>query len=245
VTEAAVLSGAHDIIASTKGLVVADFGPRNIERLLSFREAAWANGRRLAVTVKDAYLLLALRAAGEKGVPDVFSDERMVVYVEQKATRPAWEKRLIDDIRAGAEGRAVTARDVSADPGEYVVCLSFYDLSELVDLRPAGGTYIYSSSEAFNEEMHTDMDRLRNWVSHFGMEFAGDPGDRAGWGRAPGLHASGHIHGPGLIELVTTIKPRILIPVHTDQTTFFVHNFRDIERGTKLRLPRTGQTIEV
>jgi ribonuclease J len=42
--------------------VVADFGPRNVERLLTFLEIARRTGRRLAVTDKDAYLLTAMHA---------------------------------------------------------------------------------------------------------------------------------------------------------------------------------------
>ncbi|EQD54994.1 beta-lactamase domain protein, partial [mine drainage metagenome] len=44
-------------------LVVADFGPRNVERLRRFRRIALATGRQLVVTPKDAFLLHLLHAS--------------------------------------------------------------------------------------------------------------------------------------------------------------------------------------
>jgi ribonuclease J len=214
----------------------------NIERLLSFLRAAGEAGRRLVVTLKDAYLLEALHAAGESDVPSPLEDEGFALYVEAKIRRDVWEKVLIERYQERCRDRVVTAHDVSRNQGDYVLCFSYYDLHELIDIQPSGGTYIYSSSEAFNEEMHMDLDRLRNWISHFNLRLAGDPGDREGRGREPGFHASGHIHGPGLVELVETIKPRVLIPVHTENRRFFKKHF-----AGKLRLlfPGPGETIQL
>ena len=54
-----------------------------------------------------------------------------------------------------------------------------------------------------------------------------------------GLHASGHITGPDLLELVSTIAPRFVIPVHTENPAFFEKN---IEPG-QLCLPTKGTPI--
>lgn len=85
-----------------------------------------------------------------------------------------------------------------------------------------------------------DLDKLRNWIRRFGMRFIGDPGLRDGSGRERGFHASGHINGPGLIELIEEINPQYLIPVHTEQPGFFKERF-----GGKFNLliPSTGSTI--
>lgn len=81
-TEEQVYGRAAEVVAKSEGLVIADFGPRNVERLLTFLRCAEGAGRRLAVTAKDAYLLEALRAAGEPEVPDPLSDDRFALYVD-------------------------------------------------------------------------------------------------------------------------------------------------------------------
>ncbi|NPV70203.1 MAG: exonuclease [Firmicutes bacterium] len=240
VSEDEVHANVLDAVRRSGGLIIADFGPRNVERLLAFLQVATECGRRLVVSAKDAYLLRALSLTGEDGVPDPYTDERISVYVETKSLKAAWEKRLLE-CYATSPGRLVDCGTVSRAPSEFILCFSYYDLNELLDIQPRGGTYIYSSSEAFNEEMHMDMDRLRNWLAHFDIDLVGDPGDREGVGRERGFHASGHIHGQGIVELVERMKPRVLVPVHTETPGFFAEHFSGRYR---LVVPGMGDTVE-
>ncbi|MDH7577136.1 MAG: exonuclease [Bacillota bacterium] len=238
VYEEEVADRAREVIRRAEGLVLADFGPRNIERLLSFRGAAKDAGRRLGITTKDAYLLEALATAGGE-VPDPLADDAFALYVDLKAVRPLWERELLERYRSRCPERVVDAGAVSRDQGAYVLCFSYYDFHKLLDIMPGSGVYIYSSSEAFNEEMHIDLDRLRAWLRYFNLSFVGDPGDREGRGREPGFHASGHIHGPGLVELVEAVGPQVLIPVHSEDRRFF-EQFRGLVR---LVVPEHGETV--
>ena len=95
VTEEEVGANCFDVVKRGSGLVVADFGPRNVERLLSFLEIAGETDRLLVLTPKDVYLLEALRAAGEPGVPDPYADGRITLYVRPKAVRQKWEDALL------------------------------------------------------------------------------------------------------------------------------------------------------
>jgi len=77
--------------------------------------------------------------------------------------------------------------------------------------------YIYSSSEAYSEEQKVDHERLAAWLEHFG---------HAGVGGLPGaergpFHASGHIDGPGMEQVIETIKPERMLPVHTQKVGWF------------------------
>ncbi len=239
VSEEDVFENALKAVRKAESLVIADFGPRNIERLLSFLEIAGECGRRLAVSSKDAYLLHALSISGEASVPDPFTDDRFVLYVEARSLKSAWEKTLLESYSA-VGGKTIDHSAVSKRPGEFILCFSYYDLNELLDIQPDGGTYVYSSSESYNEEMHMDMDKLRNWIRHFGLRLVGDPGARDGAGRERGFHASGHINGPGIVELVREIHPEYLIPVHTEQPGFFTERFKGEMR---LVIPSMGGAI--
>ena len=237
VTEEEVRANACEEVRRARGLVVADFGPRNVERLCSILEAAREAGRRLAVLPKDAYLLEALSKAGGPEVPDPLQEEGMVLYVEAKVRREKWEKELVAHWRERAPERVITAREVNREPDGYVLCFSYYDLNELIDIGVYRGRYIYSSCEPFNEEMRIDFERLRNWVRHFGLEFLGAEGS----GESPRFHASGHIHGPGIEELVATVRPAVLIPVHTESRDFFAR----FAGRCRLIYPEKGERVAV
>ena len=67
-----------------------------------------------------------------------------------------------------------------------------------------GGTYIYSASEAYDEEQRIDHQRLVNWLTHFGLKMVGGlPGAEKG-----PYHASGHIDGPALEGLIDADRGR-------------------------------------
>ncbi|MGI6486059.1 MAG: exonuclease [Tepidanaerobacteraceae bacterium] len=233
VTEEEVASNCFDVVEKAEGLVVADFGPRNIERLLSFLDVAENTGRRLVLTAKDIYLLEALASAGEGGIPDPHRDDGILLYLRPKALTKKWE----DALNARFDtAKMVSAEDIRKDPGSYILCFSYYDFHAFLDIRPGGGTYIYSSSEAFDEEMLIDHQRIKNWIDHFGFELYG----RLGRNREKsGFHASGHIHGPGIEEMVETIKPEVLIPVHTQDGEFFSR----FEGLCKVIWPERGKAI--
>jgi ribonuclease J len=239
-TEEVVMENASRKMKEAHGhLVVADFGPRNLERLLTFRQVASNCGRKLAIFSKDAYLLQSLHYVMHE-VPDPADDDTTVVYREVKDAAK-WEEELFQ--RYGERGKVVQPGDIKRDEGQYVLCLSFWDINELVDIRPSpGGMYIYSSSEAFTEEQRIDVKRLRQWLNHFGMIPVGLPLVESG--KAPenesGFHASGHASGADLIDIIETIQPRIVIPVHTTNPKLFTKLLSD---RVKVIIPEKGETI--
>ncbi len=137
-SEEAVFEACLEAVRGAGGeLVVADFGPRNVERLLAFLEIARRSGRRLAITDKDAYLLWAMHAV-DPTIPTPAGEAALVVY-RRALLRP---DRWVELVREWFPGQ-VTAADVHSSPGEYILCFSFFDVTELVDIDPDGGIWIY------------------------------------------------------------------------------------------------------
>jgi ribonuclease J len=102
------------------------------------------------------------------------------------------------------------------------MAFSFFDLKHLLDIMPDGGIYIYSSSEAFSEEQEIDIRRLKNWLDFFKIEPVGfTVSDEDEIDFIKGYHASGHISGGELIEVINSVKSKILIPVHTEKPELF------------------------
>ena len=220
-SEAEVYEHALQAVHEHAGrLVIADFGPRNIERLESFLRIAEETGRRLLVLAKDAYLLAALAAAGPEF--DHLRHPGLGIFDEVKVESRPWEGRL----RERYAKRLVRLEEVHRSPGDFILAFSYWDLKHLLDLSPQGGLYIYSSSESYTEEQEIDLRRLWNWLKFFHFEVMGFylEGERPVF--PEGLHASGHASGEDLLWMTKEIRPKLLLPVHTEHPEFFHKGLR-------------------
>lgn len=150
---------------------------------------------------------------------------------------------ILDNTGYGESQRGcVRPLELKTSGADYILCFSFWDINEVIEIDPEpGAVYIYSSSEAFDEEQKFNIVRLRNWLNLFQMQPVGIP--NAETGKVPdaekGFHASGHITGPDLLELIDTINPQFVIPVHTNNPEFFSKNIKPRE----LRPPTRGIPI--
>jgi len=237
-----ILEKAKGYISSARSkLVIADFAARDIERLQTFLRIAEDTGRQLVILSKDAYLLDALSLLSD-GIPNLSAHESLRLYKELKGSVSPWERRLFESY----QGKIVKAEDVRKSPSEFILCFSFFDLDELPSIVPAGGVYIYSSSEAFDEERQMDMDRLHNWLNHFEIEGVGLPRRELDGKPLPeerGLHASGHASGPELIDFVKGVRPKMVIPIHTQRPDIFEQELAGT--GIAVHVPRVGEPIPI
>ncbi|MFZ5768633.1 MAG: MBL fold metallo-hydrolase [Bacillota bacterium] len=250
VTEGEVAERCLQAVRAAAGrIVVADFGPRNVERLNTFGEIARLTGRRLLVQPKDAYLLAAIRLTAPGAVPDPAEETWLAVYDDPKGRQGRWEQVTRDKHGASLVG----PREVKDSPGEYILALSLWDVADLLDVEHLlggvpGGVYIYSNSQAYDDEQRVDLVRLWNWIRRFGMEPVGltlARRDRLGKPSrvetVPGYHASGHASGQELLEAVTAIRPKYLIPVHTERPRWWARSLT--HTGIRVRIPAYGRPI--
>jgi len=164
-SEAEVKNKLNRIVGQTSGLVLADFAYADVDRLNSFCRTAKRNGRCLAVSLRQAYMLKALRKDKHIKVPSL-GDESLLIFRKSKKKYRKWEKQIIEE----HSGKIVDVFEVSKRQREIVLAMSFYDLEELVEINlKAGSCYVLSVSEPFNEEMEIDFERLVNWLRHYGL----------------------------------------------------------------------------
>jgi ribonuclease J len=232
-------------IVSAKGLVIADFSPRDVDRLLTFLQIALETGRKLAILPKDAYLLKTMRLL-EPETPDIAQDDSIVIYQKTIASKSPdhWMRNICKEYR----NKVVVASDLNGAQGSFILCFSFWDLNELPSIQPAPGSlYVFSSSEPHDEEQEIDFRRLHRWLAHFGLQGFGLPVETNGEWQIPeaqrGLHASGHACGPDLLEIARQIKPEVLIPVHSEHPEFYTENLANT--GIKVMLPNPLGTLEI
>jgi ribonuclease J len=215
IEEPAVHEASEAVVRREKGLVVADFSARNIERLRTFRDISRAVGRRFVVTTKDAYLLQQMHVV-DSAIPSP-AEDGIAILMAPRGTRHKWEQDLLE--RYG--GHIVDAAEVRKVPAGHLLALSYWDMGALIDLEPSSGTYIYSSSEAYDEEQAFDHRRLENWLDTFGLtKVGGLPGAEQG-----PFHASGHIDGKGMERVIETINPARILPVHTQKLGWFAERW--------------------
>ncbi len=238
-SEDEALGNCLKIVTQADGLVVADFGARNVERLTSFYEIARQTSRKLVIMGKDAYLLDAMHLASDK-VPNIGDVPEILIYKDFKSKRPSWEA----EIHRNYSDKIISPLDVRENSHNLILCFSYWDANDLIDIDHHGGTYIYSSSEVFDEGGEKDMRRLANWVDLFGMKGIGLPREKLNWEipeNEKGYHSSGHACGEDLLDMIRRINPKILIPIHTEDPGYFIENLRG--SGIDVRVPIEGEMM--
>ncbi|MFQ6134346.1 MAG: MBL fold metallo-hydrolase [Nitrososphaerales archaeon] len=196
-SEAEVVSKLSNIVKNTSGLVLADFSQTDTDRLTSFLQAASKNGRRLALSTRQAYLLSRLRGDPHLGVPDI-GGEDILIFRKSKKRYMKWEQSLLE------LPNVVDSSKIAGMQSEVVLVTSFYDFEELVEIDPVSGSvFILSASEPFNEEMQIDFERLKAWLDHYGVP-------------QYHVHVSGHIMPLQLRQMLEYISPKKVYPIHTE-----------------------------
>lgn len=222
ITEATNMTGAtvssegeverklNQIVEHTDGIVLAEFASTDVDRLNSFHRVAKENGRCLAVSLRQAYLMDALRSDKGLSIPSL-EDENLLIFrkskkpVEGKERLRGWEKQLLEQYH----GKIVDSEQVSKQQCKIILTMSFYDLEQLVEIQPKPGScYISSSSEPFNEEMEIDFEKLVNWLRHYGLP-------------QYHVHVSGHIMPLQLKSIMEKIGAEKIFPVHTENAELF------------------------
>jgi len=210
-SEKLVAESAHNVISKCEHLVVVDFAYKDLDRFMTFYNLAKENDRKIVISKRHAYLLKELQnvPALKDSIPEI-NDTSILIYKDRKETGryeksdyESWEDEFLD------MENAVKADWIHENQAEAIVCLSFWDMNELIDIAPnPGSIYVHSTSEPHNEEQVIDEQRLNNWIDFFGL-------------KKHHFHCSGHADGNEIREMIQTINPKELIPIHTQQPELF------------------------
>ncbi len=190
-------------------LSIVDFNFKDVDRFTTFYKIVKDLGKILVINFKHACFLEQYCSDKKLQVPPItdphialFKPKRLTgTYIPEDYTDTYIKKRL-------HYPNIITAADIMKNPSKYILVLNFWYFSDLIDLKPKNGLYIHSLSEPFNEEMEISYDRMRNWLSHFDIEYFQS-------------HCSGHINGDNLKELIRTVHPKTLYPIHTEHALLF------------------------
>jgi len=227
-------------IDSSKKLVLVYYPQRDTSRILTLSRAAKACDRKLLINPKQAFYLDMLKNISSLHLPNA-NDVDILLPKKSWGVwgNPAFEEKIQKQDYTNAFPRVVrdfifdgrlllTPEEVAKAQEEYVVTCGFYEINLLHDLAPEKGScYIWSRSEPFDDEGRFELERVKRWLSHFGL---GDP---------ISLHCSGHLSGPETKNLIEKAQPEIVIPIHTERPGEFKawhSDVRVLDKNGVLRL---------
>lgn len=300
ITEQDIFDEMTKDIAKADGLVLINFGWKDLTRFLTVYNASLTNNRTLLISYKLAYLLYEMHVAFPEEYKDPRTMPNLKVYLQRegdllyskqdyskdkskmgylsfhgrnlaKSDRnmvriaeflgiggevgndknpllnedPTCDYKEVYDLAVNHLSNGVRAYQIRANPKDYVVMFSFWDLNELFDLLPIDSKhntrYICASTEPFCEEMEIDEDKFMSWFDYFRIqydwEYADDKKEQKIFTRR---HVSGHACQKELTELINAIKPKTIIPIHTTSVSVFTQLFKD-----SVVQPSYGVPIEI
>jgi len=196
-------------LSKNKNLSIVDFNFKDVDRFTTFYKIAKYLGKKFVISFKHACYLERYHKDKKIKSPDsrdggiqILKPKRLTgTYIDEDYTDWYIKRRL-------KYPNIITAEEITKNPSKYMVVLNFWYFNMLVDLKPYGGVYIHSLSEPFNEEMEISYDRMINWINNFDLRFVQS-------------HCSGHINGHDLKQLIKTVNPKKLYPIHTEHPDMF------------------------
>ncbi|NYT18458.1 MAG: MBL fold metallo-hydrolase [Methanobacteriales archaeon] len=231
---------AEEVLQDFKGLVVVNYPVRDLDRLLTFYQVARNTDRQLVVSLKQAYILDLFQGRGYPELDDVLvyqpkkgwgmvtkntyacQDDEWVCTSDldpeliQRDYRN-WEREFLD------QDYTINYQDLQENPEEYLFRCDFFELKELIDIKPEKGIYLKSMTEPFDEEMEVNEEKVRSWLKLFNLPLL------------KGFHASGHANGEEILDMIREINPEEVYPIHTEGK----EQFKVLEEdGIRVRYPK-------
>ncbi len=103
--------------------------------------------------------------------------------------------------------KGVLAGEIAAHPDHYVLQLDYYHLTQLLDIAPKGGIFIYGGYNAYDLDEMAEKARIENYLKVFGI-------------KSLVMHVSGHALGDDLRGIIRHLKPKYVIPIHLGNESY-------------------------
>ena len=223
---------AYDLISQYNGLVVVNFPLRDLDRLVTFYNLAKNTDRKLAISLKQAYMLKRIEEENsEKTIYPSIHDEAISIYLPRRGSGLYMKDNYVnygghwqaanetDRIKDYSKDKwilefleydnAITYKDIQENESDYIFRCDNFSFVDLIDVKPENAIYIHSTTEPFNEEMEMSYEITENWLNHFEIPIYNH------------FHVSGHARGDELLEMIREIQPDVLYPVHTEHAEMY------------------------
>lgn len=217
-TEPEVPGRIVEYLKDRQGMAFVTMYPRNTLRMQNVAKAVGDVGRTLVLSPEAAHIYAAM--GGDLGGVAVYQRDKDKLALSEGTAVP-WLVKLFQS--------GVTVLDAAAvrqAPAKYLVQLFYWDINELVDLKPGkGAVFIHSNGEPLGR-FDPAFDLWVQWLNFFGVEllFAA---------------CTGHATHQALAEIVAGINPALLMPIHSREPQLLEVT------GINRTLPELGAIYEV
>lgn len=226
-SEESIMNRVISIVDGYHNHVIVNYPIRDLDRFLTFYEAAQRTGRTMVVSLKEAYILNLFTEAGYYSSLDVavyipkkgwgiIGDEDCLCIDGDWVTSSQLHQQHLEEGYKKWERKylelenTVNYKDIRDNPTEYIFSCDFFELKELIDIKPEEGLYFWSKTEPFNDEMEIDYHKVKNWINHFNLEMISE-----------GMHGSGHANRAEILKMIQEIQPEKIYPIHTEKKQEF------------------------
>ena len=183
----------------------------NIDRLVTMYRAAKRTGR---LFLQELYMAEIATAAG-KTIPNPhdFSDVR--VFIHRPYDAEHFRYKLLREYGRSRIGKTQIVKErfamcVRSSMGNYLKSLSR-------DMSFEGGVLIYSMWSGYKRQPQTN--EFLRLCEELGLTVVD-------------VHTSGHADADAIVALIERVKPKKIIPIHTENAAWFYENYPDLTKGT-------------
>ncbi len=196
------------LVKSAPALVLATFSALDVDRIVTLFKAAQEAGR---VFVVDAYTAFVLYLIGWRAkVPRPSRDMGIWVYFNH-----LFERRKLDNIREKFLADRIELEEILAEPTKYLMVfrpsMREFDFNGTL---PAKCRCLYGYWKGYLTRQ--DWVELQAHIAQVGGDFIQ-------------AHVSGHAYVADIIAFVNSVKPRVVIPIHTFAPEAFLRHFSNVQ----------------
>lgn len=217
-SEAQVELGLENVFQECQGRVIVTIFASNVGRLRSIIKAAQVTNRRVAIVGRSLITMSkAARACGYmNGVESLLGEREAEDYADHETVL----------VVTGSQGEARAALARMARGEHHNVTLK------------RGDTVIFSARAIPGNEK--DIDAVKNNLTAGGVRIIGEKDTQHM------IHTSGHPRRDEIVDMLTWIRPQIVVPVHGERVQLEAH--AEIARGLNVPhviIPNNGSVIRL
>jgi len=224
-TEKDIEDSIVKIIDKEPSIILGVSSSQNIDRLVSFYKAAMRTKRLFAIDVYTANILENLKDIAKVPYPSKAYKNIRVFFPKFICDKLARKYRT--DLMTRFRDFKITKEEISQNIGNIVMMVRpsmIFDLLRIKNIE--GSIVIYSMWEGYLKE--ASMYKFHDLVMKKNMKMRV-------------CHTSGHAAISTLKKVVSKIKPKVIIPIHT----FHPEQYKGLFKGTKILEVADRQEIEI
>ena len=212
-TEAELEDKVKQHISQQSGLVLANFSPMHVDRLVSFYKAARRSKRIFVVEPYAAFVMHLV--ASQCRVPKPEAKNGIKVYYN-RVFEQSWQKRNLQKIHNMFVKNRIELETILSEPEKYVmVCRPSMVKVDFRGTFPPKTTWIYSYWDGYLKRTDSEYPDLKARLEESGGNFSI-------------YHTSGHIFAEDIVKFVNAMNPRHVIPIHTTERSVYQKRFANV-----------------